>query len=185
MELTPPQPRPRWRGFSFALHPDTVQGFYFARMQYSPIQAFTARFVLLMQLYHQRHKTAHRVSQRLFLRLRPLDRPQYQTDTSGYNTICATLEGIHAPGRAQPISRYRRHSGTPCGSAQPPIIIRYIRGCRGAPVMDPCQTVQHTADHASRGAPVEGSARRGSPAAGARRGTIGGYRRISFRAFAQ
>lgn len=34
--------------------------------------------------------------------------------------------------------------------AQPPIIIRYIRvqGC--APVMDPCQTVQQIADHASR-----------------------------------
>lgn len=34
-------------------------------------------------------------------------------------------------------------------SAQPPIIIMYIRGQGCAPVMDPCQTVQHTADHAS------------------------------------
>ena len=41
-------PRPRWRGFSFALHPDTVQGFCFARMQYSPIQAFTACFAVSM-----------------------------------------------------------------------------------------------------------------------------------------
>lgn len=67
--------------------------------------------------------------------------------------------------------------------AQPPIIIRYIRvqGC--APVMDPCQTVQQIADHASRvgSAPTvyESPAsadtlsavhtRRDSPAAGARR----------------
>lgn len=106
--------------------------------------------------------------------------------------------------------------------------------------MDPCQTVQQIADHASPagsaptvcgslasdtpGAPAEGSAsppvqgqpgggldapharrlaiwhrsavrahlvslapstRRGSPATGGRRGIIGGYRRISFRAFAR
>ena len=99
----PSRPRPRWRGSSFALHPDTVQGFLFARIQYSRIQAFTACFAVSMQLYHQRHKTAHRALQRLFLRLQPFNRPRYQTDTSGYNTTCATLEGIHAPGRAQPI----------------------------------------------------------------------------------
>lgn len=127
------------------------------------------------------------------------------------------------------------------GQHSRPIIIRYIRAQRCAPVMDPCQTVQHTTDHASPagsapavcgslasdapGAPAEGvsvstctgSARRRSryfprPAAGDlapgqrsgrtgwhpppggavqqqvrgwRRGTIGGYRRISFRAFAR
>jgi hypothetical protein len=38
-------PRPRWRGFSFALHLLRVQGFYFALLQYSHIQAFTVRFV--------------------------------------------------------------------------------------------------------------------------------------------
>ena len=31
-------PRPRWRGFSFALHPDPVQGFLFARIQYERLQ---------------------------------------------------------------------------------------------------------------------------------------------------
>jgi hypothetical protein len=54
---------PLRRGFSFALHLLRVQGFYFALLQYSPIQAFTARFVQLMQLYHTRCKTAHRASQ--------------------------------------------------------------------------------------------------------------------------
>lgn len=34
-------------------------------------------------------------------------------------------------------------------SKQLPIIIRYIRVQRCAPVMNPCQTVQHSADHAS------------------------------------
>lgn len=34
-------------------------------------------------------------------------------------------------------------------SAQPPIIIRYIRVRRCAPVMDSCQTVQYITDHAS------------------------------------
>ena len=81
--------------------------------------------------------------------------------------------------------------------------------------MDPYQTVQHITDHASGGAPAEGqrlNLHRVSPAAGGltpgqrseravwhpppggtgqqqgrggRRGTIGGYRRISFRAFAR
>jgi hypothetical protein len=41
-----------------------VQGFYFALLQYNPIQAFTARF---MQLYRQRRKTAHSALQGLFL----------------------------------------------------------------------------------------------------------------------
>lgn len=95
-------------------------------------------------------KTAHRALQRLFLRLRLFNRPRYQTDTSGYNTTCATLEGIHAPGRAPAILRYHRHAGTLYRSTQPPIVIRYIIG-RGVPVIDPCQTVQHIIDHASGG----------------------------------
>ena len=36
-------------------------------------------------------------------------------------------------------------------SAQPPIIIRYIRAHRCAPVVDPCPAVHHSADHASGG----------------------------------
>ena len=46
-------------GFSFALHPDTVQGFLFARMQHSPMQAFTTCFAVSMQFY-----TAHAEKQR-------------------------------------------------------------------------------------------------------------------------
>lgn len=45
--------------------------------------------------------------------------------------------------------RYQRHAGRRTGQRSRPIIIRYIRAQRCAPVIDPCQTVQHTADHAS------------------------------------
>jgi hypothetical protein len=85
------------------LHLLRVQGFYFALLQYSHIQAFTACFVLSMQLYRLHCKRVHRALQGLFLRLHPLNRPQYQTDKSGYNTACATPERITAPGRPAPI----------------------------------------------------------------------------------
>lgn len=172
----PIPPRPRWRGFSFALHPDTVQGFCFARIQHSPMQAFTTCFVPSMRLYRTRHKIAHRALQWLFLRLRPLNRPRYQIDASDYNTTCATLEGITAP---EALNRYR---------IPPP----------RRTLHRPAQTVYYNkvykrADHASGG----GSARRlavwrpppgravQQQERGGRRGTIGGFRRISFRAFAR
>ena len=54
--------------------------------------------------------------------------------------------------------------------------------------MDPCQMVQHIADHASGGGvstlPTPGGAVQQQDRGG-RRGTIGGYRRISFRTFAR
>lgn len=57
---------PTWRVFSFALRLLRVQGFYFVLLQYNRIQAFTVRFVPLMQLYHQHRKTAHRALQWIF-----------------------------------------------------------------------------------------------------------------------
>ena len=46
-------------------------------------------------------------------------------------------------------TRYQRRAGRCAAHHSRPIIIRYTRvqGC--APVIDPCQTVQHIADHAS------------------------------------
>lgn len=165
-----------------------------------------------MQLYRPCRKTAYRALQRRFLRLHPLNRPRYQTDTSGYNTTCDTMEGIHAPGRAQ-ISPPRRTLYRP---AQLPIIIRYIKGCKGAPCYGsmpasaglrlPCadrlQVLTRCQQHRP-GAPAEGSAsppvpgqrsrrrtlhpagQSSSRGHGGRRGTIGDLRRISFRAFAR
>lgn len=115
--------RSEMAGLFFYLVSDTVQGFLFARIQYSQIQAFTVCFAVSMQLYHPRRKTAHRALQRLFLRLHPLNRQRYQTYKSGYNTICATLDGLPAPGRCT-------------GQHRPSIIIMYIRG---AAYRRPCQ----------------------------------------------
>lgn len=115
-------------GLFFCPASDTVQGFLFARMQHSPIQAFTACFAVQMQLYRPRRKTTHRALQGLFLQLHPLNRPRYQTDTSGYNTTCVMLEGIHAPGHAQPIPDTTATPERCTGQHRPSIIIRYIRG---------------------------------------------------------
>lgn len=167
-------PRPRWRGFSFALHPDTVQGFYFAQMQYSPKQAFTACFAVSMQLYRPRHKTAHGALQRLFLQLHLFNRPQYQTDTTSHCTACATLEGIHTPRRFAPIPDTTATHGRYTGQHSQPIIIMYIRG--------------HTMPARRRGSGQGGRSGTLHPAGqsnGGRCGTIGGFRRSSFRAFAR
>ena len=125
-------PGQKWPGFSFALHLLRVQNFCFVLLQYDPIQAFRVSFVPSMQLYRPHRKTAHRALQWHFLRFVPFNRRRYQTDTSGYNTTCATLEGIHAPGRAQQIPDTTATPGRCTGQHRPPIIIRYIRG-------KPCQ----------------------------------------------
>lgn len=159
-------------GLFFCLASYTVQGFSFALLQYRPIQAFTARFVPSMQLYHQHGKTAHRALQGCFLRLYPPNRPRYQTDTSGYNATCATLEHITAP---QHLQRVPDTSATP-DALQVNTAAYYNK-------------VYKRADHA-----IPAGSRCFQRLALAwhcafflvrRRGTIGGYRRISFRAFAR
>ena len=80
-----------------------------------------------MQLYRPRHKTAHRSLQGLFLRLCPLNLRKYQTDTSSYNTACATLERITAPQHLQRIPDTTAAPGRWTDQRSRPIIIRYIR----------------------------------------------------------
>lgn len=92
-----------------------------------------------MQLYRPRHKTAHRALQWLFLMFALFYRCKYQTDTSGYNTTCATLERITAPQHLQCIPDTRRNAGRYTGQHSRPIIIRYIRAQRRTPVMDSCR----------------------------------------------
>lgn len=158
-------------------------------------------FILSMQLYHPRYKTEHRDLQELFLRFLPFYHRRYQPRISGYNAACATLGRITAPQHLQRIPKYKRHARTLCNSAQPPY---YNKVYKGAAYRRPCK---------SGGVSVStctGSARRGLDASHAqrlevwhrvsgkpstlhpagqsssgRRGTIGGYRRISFRAFAR
>ena len=124
-------------------------------------------------LYNPCPKTAHTALQWLFLRLCPLNRPQYQTDKSGYNTTCDTLEGIHAPGRTQPIPNTTATQGRCTGQHRPPIIIMYIRrqtmqARRGLDAFHARRLAiwHRSAVRARRLAPFT---RRGSPATGARR----------------
>ena len=104
--------------------------FLFALLQYSRTQAFTVRFVPSMQSYTA-HAAKHRTE--LYRRL------------SGYLLHFAAVVW-----RVHPAILHRlRHAGRCTAQHSRPIIIMYIRvhGC--APVMDPCQTVQQIADHAS------------------------------------
>lgn len=111
---------PTLAGLFFCLaSAESARLFCFALLQYNPIQAFTVAFVLSMQLYSQCRKTAHRALQWRFLRFVPFYCHKYQTDTSGYNTACATLERITAPGRAQPIPEQAPRRAL-YRSAQPP-----------------------------------------------------------------
>lgn len=145
-------------GFSFALHLLRVQGFYFALSQYSRIQAFTARFAVSMQLYRPRHVRAH----------------------TRARTPCTD-------------TRYHRHAGRCTGQCRPPIIIRYIRVCPcygsmpdGATYRRPCKpggvSVSTCIGSVWHPPPGGTDQRQGR---GGRRGTIGGYRSSSFRAFAR
>ena len=106
---------------------------------------------------------------------------QYSRYTSRLYTTCATPEGIPSSAASPQIPQIPPPRRTLYRAGQPPIIIRYIRVQRCAPVMDLCQTTQHIADHASPAAcnlaPVNSQSApagtlypAGSPVAGARRG---------------
>ena len=124
-------------GLFFCLAFDTVQGFYFARIQYSHAQAFTTAFIPSMQSYtanatkqctglyrgvsgNLTHSTAHDTRPAQAVIIPPAPRwsvSQHRSTSSAYQDTNAP------PGRCT-------------GQHSHPIIIRYIR-------------VQHTADHAS------------------------------------
>lgn len=114
-------------GLFFCLASANGAGLLFCPAAMQPIQAFTARFVPFMQLYSSHRKTAHVALQALFLRFSLFHRPRYQTDTSGYNTTCDTLEHITA---TQHLQRIPDTIATPrrcIAQHSRPIIIMYIR----------------------------------------------------------
>lgn len=95
---------PTLAGLFFCLASDEGAGLLFCPAAIQPhTSVYSAFFIVHAKLYHKHRKTAHRALQGRFRRLHPLNRPQYQTDTSGYNTICATLKGITAPQHLQRI----------------------------------------------------------------------------------
>lgn len=169
-------PRPRWRGFYFALlqpHTSVCSAFCIVNATIPPTQqnsaqGFTGAFpeicpILPLQIPDRQKRL------------------QYHLCNAGGHTRVWTPSAY---------TRYQTPRRTLYRPAQPPIIIRYIRAQRRAPVMDPCQTVQHIADRASpaavsifstpgglrsgtgsaiRAHRLAPSTRRGSPAAVARR----------------
>lgn len=134
-------------------------------------------------LYHLRYKTAHRALQGLFLRFVPFYCRRHKADTSGYNTTCTTLERITATQHRSPQPPYYNKvyirvqhiadRASPAGSA--PVM------CGSLASADTLSAVQtrRTGWHPPPGGTVQQQER------GGRRGTIGGSRRISFRAFAR
>ena len=110
------------------MHPArTVRaGLHFCNtLPYKRLQCVLCR---LCKLYRQPCKTVHRALQGLFLRLCPLSRPRYQTDTTSHCTACDTLERLPAPGRFAQIPDTSATPGRCTGQCSRPIIIMYIRG---------------------------------------------------------
>ena len=60
-------PRPRWRGFSFALHLLRAQGFYFCPAAYKPrASVYNAFFAIYAKLYSLSAKSVYRALQGRF-----------------------------------------------------------------------------------------------------------------------
>ena len=104
-------PGQKWPGFSFALHPTRCRAFILSLYNTAPYKRLQRVLYCLCKLYHPRHKTAHTALQAFPLRFDLFRRPRYQTDTSGYNTACATLERITHARTACTDTRYHNHAG--------------------------------------------------------------------------
>ena len=165
---------------------DTVQGFCFARRRMSRAQAFIAAFLLSMKI------------------IQPKRQNRLQGFTAAFPCICSipahTIQQPHKP----PIHRLRhagghtvkrctstdtrhhRRTGTLYRSAQPPYYNNVYKGGSISQTM-PARRGQRLHLYrvslaASRCFPHPAGQSNGRGAAG---GTIDGYRRISFRAFAR
>lgn len=144
-------PRPNPAGLFFCLASDTVQGLYFCLATYKPQASVYSGFSAINAIYTA---TTPKAFTELYSGV-SID----STYSSAHNTAAAqaTIHRLrHAGGHTVKRStsadtRYHRHAGRCTAQHSRPIIIRYIRVQRCAPVVDPCQTVQHIADHASGG----------------------------------
>lgn len=95
-------------------------------LQYSTIQAFTARFVQLMQLYHQRRKTAHKALQWIF-RLFAVFCRCCSAGVSSYIVLPAPRWSVSQRRNTSSVYQIPPPRLTLCREAQLPIIIKYIR----------------------------------------------------------
>lgn len=122
-------------GFFFCLASAEGAGLLFCPAAIQPhTSVYSAFFAINEELYRPRHKTAHRSLQGLFPLIcsipahtiqQPHKPPMHRPRHAGGHTIKRSISTD---------TRYHRRTGTLYSSAQPPIIIRYIRvrPCRGS-----------------------------------------------------
>ena len=142
-------PRPRWRGFSFALHLLRVQGFSFCPDAMQPhTSVYSAFYAVSEFIPHTPQNSAHGFTS-AFSAICPILTPQIPDRQKRLYYHLRHAGAYHSAVAHPAHTRYQRHAGRCTSQHSRPIIIRYIRvhGC--APVVDSCQTVQHTTDHAS------------------------------------
>ena len=128
-------PGQKWPGFSFAVQLLRVQGFYFAPLQYSHIQAFTARFAPSMQLYHLNSKSVYRDLQGLFRQFAAFCR-RCMAGVSCYAVQPARRWRAYKQAQsASTDTRYHRRTGTLCSSSQPPYYNKVYKGAGVRPLL--------------------------------------------------
>lgn len=164
---------------------------------------YSAIYAVHAELYHLGVKSVYKALQGLFR----LFAPFCACHPAAHFAMLYSLQGAggHTSKRsASTDTRYQRHAGRCTGQHRPPIIIRYIRGqtmpaaagqrlhlhrvspagsrcfpCPAACSLAPGQRSGRVFWHSPPGGAVQRQGR------GGRRGTIGGSRRIFFRAFAR
>ena len=146
--------RSEMAGFFFCLASGTVQGFYFALLQYSRTQAFTAAFITSMQLYSKRRKTAHRALQERF-RLFTLFCRRCVAGASAYTAPAATRWSVSQRRSASSAYQIPAPRRTPYRSAQPQTM--QARRSQLVPSLDRWQVLTHCQQYRPC-APAEGSA---------------------------
>lgn len=89
---------PTLAGLFFCLAPAEGAGLLFCPATIQPhTSVYSAFCAVHAELYRPHRKAAHSTLQWRFRQLLLFNYHRYQTDTSGYNTACATLERITAP----------------------------------------------------------------------------------------
>lgn len=148
MALIKSSPGQKWPGFSFALHPTRCRAFILPRCNAASYKR------LQRVLCCQCNYTAHATKQSTGLYSGFSDDCTRSTARDTRQTQATIIP--HTPRwsvsqrrSASSEYRYQHHAGRYTGQHSRPIIIRYIRAQRCAPVIDPCQTVQRIADHAN------------------------------------
>lgn len=130
------------------MHLLRVQGFYFCPAAYQPHTSVYSGFYIIHELYRPRNKTAHGALQwlsRLFFVF-------CRCCMAVYPAILHHLRHAGAHTRARTActdTRYHHHARTLYRSAHTAYYNKVYNGAGARPVIDPCHTVQHTANHAS------------------------------------